>query len=139
MIGGNVAVGSQYALNKVQKYLFSKYSPDDIRLNLYWHDSYTIFGKPEIVFKEKETILKMLCEYTFKYSGMKTTFLEIAGTIKDKDNNIYNSPTDIVKTEIREEDGKNITYYYDEFSSRWTKELEERYKYDKDGAFARVG
>jgi hypothetical protein len=138
MIGGNIAISTQYALNKVQKYLFSKYSPDDIRLNLYWHDSYTIFGKPDIIFKEKETILKMLCEYTFKYSGMKSTFLEIAGIVKDAKGNIYNSPDSIVKTEIREEEGKNVTYYYDEFSSRWTKELEEQYKYDKSGTFERL-
>lgn len=139
MIAGNITIGTQYALNRVQEYLLSKYSPDEIRLNLYWHDSYTIFGKPEILFEEKETILEMLCKYTFEYSGMSSTFLEIAGNIYDKDDNLYNGPTDIVKTEIRIENEKEVTYYYDEFNDNWTKELEERYRYDKFGNFARLG
>lgn len=148
MIAGNITLGTQMGIKDIQKYLFKKYHSDNARLNLYWHDSITIFSKPEIAFKEKETILKMFTELTFKYSGMKNTYLDVAGSIYDRDGNIYSPDGLVVPTEIRKEivkkkDGtekeEDVIYYYDAFSDNWTKEYEERYRYDKDGAFERVG
>jgi len=147
MIAGNITIGTQVGINEIQKYLFFKYGPDKARMALYWHDSITIFTTPEIAAVEKEYILRLFTESTFKYSGMKTTYLDIAGQTVDSEGNLYYSDGTKMDTEIREEikenkEGKKekiqTKYYFNEFTGDWTKKIEEKHRYSANGDFSRI-
>jgi hypothetical protein len=117
LIAGQITIATQRALNEVQEYLVLNYGADNARLNYYCHDSFSIFIKPEIYKAEKENILKILLENCFIFSGMKNTFLDLAGNSFNDKGQIIDDNCNIIDLE---------------------KVPEEKYRFDKDENFFRL-
>jgi hypothetical protein len=88
-VAGPVAIGAKHAVMDIQKELYEKYGPDNARLNLFVHDSVTVYCKPELAEEVKEIVIRNLLHTMYDIGGFRALPTKIEGGIDGQPDEIY--------------------------------------------------